>query len=233
VLAVLVRETSGQRQPISELGVVDLETRGWHPPMSRRCAIVAALSVLSVSAAACASSSKPTASAPARKSAATSTTTTTAPATAPLATTSQPPPTTPAIQLPSQFPPQNYVEAQELALAGNKADLSLFDTKNEMGSCPSSQYDVTVIPGLSNEQLAADLLAWTGYQATGLGNCGGLSVDAYNNQSDASPGGATAGEATAGNVQLLISHGQDDVFVTIGSAVSPTVQFKFIANGGL
>jgi hypothetical protein len=118
-----------------------------------------------------------------------------------------------------------------LAGSGNAADLNVFDTKsNGSSSCTQNQYDAVVTPGLSTQAVAADLLSFyfnKGIAGPGQSGCGGLSIDAYNSQSDASPNSPTAGEATAGNVQLILSSSGHDVIVTVGSAISPAVQFEF------
>jgi hypothetical protein len=146
--------------------------------------------------------------------------------------TTVPLPPVPTTQAPVVFPPQSYSDALALANSGGWGVFHTFDTHgNDDPSCRQTQYDVTVVQGLSSQQIAADLLSYFFFNtgsAPSMSGCGGVSIDAYNNQSDASPNSATAGEASAGNVQLVSSNGHlRQVFVDVGPATAPTVKFQF------
>ena len=136
------------------------------------------------------------------------------------------PATPPTTQPAPPFPPVNYLQAAVLADSAHIGDLDTFNTPvTGPGLCAITQYDVTVPPGISAERLAADLLQY--YFNNAVPNCSGTSINAYNNQSEAASGSGSAGEATAGNLQMLKTGGQHKVFVDIGPATAPTVQFSF------
>jgi hypothetical protein len=167
------------------------------------------------------------------KSAAPTTTTTQSPPSPPIqgATPYTPPATTPppstTTTVPSPvFPPKTLGQAEALAATGNLTDVTLFNTHNNgSSSCPTVGYFVVVPSTLSDQAVAADLLAFYFQKSrtVSISGCGGLAIDAYNSQSEANSSGPAGGEATAGNIQLL----NGKVFVDIGEAISPTVQFSF------
>jgi hypothetical protein len=127
------------------------------------------------------------------------------------------------------FPPTTAGQARALATTGNLSDINLFRTSsNGSASCLDNGYFVVIPSSLSDQQAAADLLALYFKEVGNVSgqSCGGLSIDAYHSQSEASSNSPTAGEATAGNVQLIIGSNYQ-VSVAIGSAISPDVQFSF------
>jgi hypothetical protein len=157
-----------------------------------------------------------------QRAAATSTTAATTPPTSPPTTAPPPPPTT-TTTAPVAFPPQGYSGALALAGTGSASALDQFNTKTfGSGSCDQIQYDVVAPAGASSQALAADLLAF--YFSRNPPSCGGVSIDAYNSQSDANANSSSGGEATAGNLQLIMTNGQRQVLVSI---VSPSAQFSF------
>jgi hypothetical protein len=100
-----------------------------------------------------------------------------------------------------------------------------------MASCPNMGYFVTVPSSLTGQSLAAALLAFyfqTAQNHPNTEGCGGLDIDAYYSQSQASSNSATAGGATAGNVSLLIDSSMKyQVFVDVGSVTGPSAVFNF------
>lgn len=154
--------------------------------------------------------------------------------TVPVGTTTPPPTTAPpetTTTAPPVFPPTNLNDAQNLA---NTADMSNVMTSrsggNDSASCPNPKV-MAIVPNLGSQAMAAVLLNIFFAQSEsnpGGASCGGVSIDAYFNQSQESSNSATAGEATAGNVQLIISSRSNyQVIVDVGSATDPTVQFNF------
>jgi hypothetical protein len=151
--------------------------------------------------------------------------TTEPPTTTTTTTTEPPPPPTTTTTQGLVFPPTNLSEAKVLAATGNPADLSEFSSSsNDLPPCPGVGFKVVVTPGLTSEQLAADLLAFYFNANSG---CGNFTINAYNQQSDADANSSTGGAQTAGGLMTLVSGKQHQVFVEIGGVLDQVLQFNF------
>jgi len=109
--------------------------------------------------------------------------------------------------------------------------VSIFkSTNNGLQSCYNFGISIVVPPSLNGQALAAALLKLYFQQEQENPNstgCGGMSIDAYNNQGQASSNSPLDGEASAGNVQLFISDSNPkySVDVALGPVDAPTEQF--------
>jgi DnaJ-like protein len=145
-------------------------------------------------------------------------------------TVQAPPPTATPSGL---FPPTSLSQAKALAATGDTSGVRIFRTTNNgLQGCFDFGISIVVPRSLTGQPLAAALLRIYFRQEQKHLNttgCGGMSIDAYNSQSEASPNGPLGGTATAGNVQLVISDSspKHSVSVDLGPAAGSTDQFSF------
>jgi len=105
-------------------------------------------------------------------------------------------------------------------------------TNNGQQECFNFGISVVVPASLTGQALAAALLKLyfqEEQQHPGSAGCGGMTIDAYNTQSQANPNGPNDGVATAGAVLLVKSetNPKNSVSVDLGPAYDPTDQFSF------
>lgn len=87
-----------------------------------------------------------------------------------------------------------------LAQTGDTSGFSIISTQsNDLPNCPNIGYRTVVPSGLSDQQLAADLLAYY-FNVKANHGCGETDVDGYLSPADADPNGPNAGVADAGDV---------------------------------
>jgi hypothetical protein len=134
---------------------------------------------------------------------------------------------------PIVFPPKTLAESEALAATGDPSDVNVFhEQDNGMVACFNFGRSIVVPSSLTGQALAATLLNYYFHLEQANPNttgCGGLSINAYNNVSQASGNSPLGGESTAGNVQLFISdtNPKYQVTVDLGPADIPTEQFSF------
>jgi hypothetical protein len=130
------------------------------------------------------------------------------------------------------YPPKTLAQAEALAATADPSDIDLVKSRdNDDVACFNFGRFVIIPQSVTGQALAADLLHYYFHLEQTYPNttgCGGLSIDAYNNESQLSPNSPLASEATAGNVQLFIfSASKYAVDVGLGPATNYSQQFSF------
>jgi hypothetical protein len=134
--------------------------------------------------------------------------------------------------VPVVFPPKTLAQAKALAATGDTSQVTVFHSQdNGLVGCFNFGRFIVVPKTLTGQALAATFLKFYFHLEREYPNkygCGGLSIDAFNSQSQNNPNSASDGEETAGDVQLMIdSKSKYVVDVDLGPATAPTESFSF------